>query len=99
MMLVHADMAGIKCSITDEQNEIFVSNKTFSLSGYPGQTISILPLTGEVCVNSQGLKYPLDDLVLKWGSSRGISNIMLGETASVSISGGYALIIKNKINS
>jgi thiamine pyrophosphokinase len=98
MMLVRADMAGIKCRIADEQCEMLVSNSTLNLSGFPGQTMSILPLTGEVCVNAQGLKYPLENLLLRWGSSRGISNIMLSEAASISISGGYALIIKNKIN-
>ena len=76
---------------------MFVSDKTFTLSGRIGQVISILPLTGEVCVNAQGLKYPLQNLVLKWGSSRGISNVMQSSSASISISGGYALIVKNNI--
>lgn len=98
MMLVRADRKGAACRITDEQCEMFVSDKTFILSGRPGQVISILPLTGEVCVNAQGLKYPLQNLVLNWGSSRGISNVMQKGAASISIAGGYALIVKNMIN-
>lgn len=97
MMLVRADTAGAACSIADENCELFVSSRRFILSGTPGQTISILPLTGEVRVNAQGLKYPLSDLHLKWGSSRGISNIMLGDKATIDISGGYALIVKNNL--
>lgn len=97
MMLVRADLKGAACRIIDEQCEMFVSDKTFTLSGRTGQVISILPLTGEVCVNAKGLKYPLQNLVLKWGSSRGISNVMQSSSASISISGGYALIVKNNI--
>jgi thiamine pyrophosphokinase len=99
MMLVRAEMSGVACRIIDEQCEMFVSNKSFMLSGHCGQVISILPLTGEVCVNAHGLKYPLDDLVLRWGSSRGISNVMQGIAASISITGGYALIVKNTLPS
>lgn len=94
MMLVRADSKGVKCRIADKENELFVSNSDFTLSGFPGQTISILPLTGEVCVHASGLKYPLDNLSLKWGASRGVSNVMLENTAHIHISGGYALIIK-----
>lgn len=94
MMLVRADSAGAKCTIVDNTCELFVSSNEFLLNGHAGQTISILPLTGEVCVNASGLKYPLNNLLLKWGSSRGVSNIMEHNTARINISGGYALIIK-----
>ncbi len=98
MMLVRAENAGAKCSITSKECELYVTDKEFLLFGEQGQTVSILPLTGEVCVNATGLKYPLDNLLLEWGSSRGISNIMLGGRAHISVSGGYALIIKNNLN-
>jgi thiamine pyrophosphokinase len=98
MMLVRADMAGAKCRILTEECELLVSDKDFRLFGEQGQTVSILPLTGEICVDATDLKYPLDNLLLKWGSSRGISNIMLGECAHISVSGGYALIVKNNLN-
>jgi thiamine pyrophosphokinase len=97
MMLVRAESRGAKCRIMDSSCEVYVSNDDILLSGYPGQTISILPLTGEVRVNASGLKYPLNDLLLKWGSSRGVSNVMLENDASISITGGYALIIKINI--
>jgi thiamine pyrophosphokinase len=94
MMLVRADSKEAKCRIVDSSCELFVSNNDITLSGKLGQTVSILPLTGEVSVTSFGLKYPLNSLLLKWGSSRGISNIIIGDNAHISISGGYALIVR-----
>ena len=94
-MLVRAESSGVKCRIIDEYNEIMVSNKDFRLTGEIGQTISILPLTGELCVSATNLKYPLNDLNLRFGSARGVSNIMEKTYADLKITGGYALIIKN----
>jgi thiamine pyrophosphokinase len=86
-------MAGIKCRIIDDNCELSVCRNKAYLGGHEGQTVSILPLTGEITVNSTGLMYPLDDLKLKWGCSRGVSNIILSADAEITVSGGYALII------
>lgn len=98
MMLVRADMSGVKARIIDKTSELYVSNNTIYIKGSPGETLSILPLTSEVTVNASGLQYPLDSLKLCWGSSRGVSNVMMSETAEIKISGGYALIIKYNVN-
>lgn len=94
MMLVRADKAGVNCRIIDMINELIVSNKDCRLVGSVGQTISILPLTDEVRVSATNLKYPLNNLTLEFGSSRGVSNVMLKTEADIYITGGYALIVK-----
>ena len=96
MMLVRAEKSGAKCKIIDDRYELIVSDKEVLLEGIPGQTISILPLTGEIDVVAYGLEYPLNNLSLKWGSSRGVSNLFLENNARIIISGGYALIVKVK---
>ena len=58
-----------------------------------GQTVSILPLEGGITVTAQGLAYPLEELKLTAGSSRGVSNIIESGSASLKISGGYALVM------
>lgn len=95
MMLIKADKCGARCRIVDKHNELAVSDNQYNLIGNIGQTISILPLTGEICVSAANLKYPLDNLTLKFGSSRGISNVMQKSECRVNISGGYALIVKS----
>lgn len=94
MMLVRAHRAGVPARIIDEYNELQVENKHLVLKGTPGQTVSILPLTGNLCVSATNLVYPLNELELNFGSSRGVSNVMANSKAEINIKGGYALIIK-----
>ena len=43
-----------------------------------------------------GLKYASDDLWLRYGSTRGISNLTVGESFSFSVEKGYVLVIINE---
>lgn len=93
-MLVRAHTAGVPARIIDEYNELQVENQHLVLQGTPGQTVSILPLTGNLHVSATNLVYPLNELELNFGSSRGVSNVMADSDATINIKGGYALIIK-----
>lgn len=93
-MLLRAYQRGVPCRIVDETNELTVATGEYVLRGHPGQTVSILPLTGGLTVTASGLEYPLEQLSLPFGSSRGISNRLTGSDARLSISGGIALIVK-----
>ena len=64
------------------------------ISGHPGDTVSLIPLGGDASgITTQGLKYPLNDAVLTFGSSRGVSNLMTGRSARVRLSHGQLLAI------
>ena len=47
-----------------------------------------------VGITTDGLEYPLNDETLYFGSSRGISNIMLADKCNITIKSGMALVIK-----
>ena len=93
-MLIKADRAGVRCLIIDELHEITAARGTYMLHGIPGQTVSILPMTGDITVTATNLYYPLDRLLLRHDASRGISNVLVSSPATLEIEGGYALIIK-----
>jgi len=64
------------------------------ISGHPGDTVSLIPLGGDASgITTKGLKYPLNDAVLTFGSSRGISNLMTGRSAHVRLLHGQLLAI------
>lgn len=92
-MLLRAQKGGAACRISDEINELAIASGEYSMEGFPGQTVSILPLTGDLTVTASGLEYPLEQLALPFGSSRGVSNRMKDKNAHLSISGGIALIV------
>lgn len=67
------------------------------LHGQPGQTVSLIPLGGDVRgITTTGLEYPLKNENLSIGSSRGMSNVMAGERAEIRIQSGLLLCIIGK---
>jgi thiamine pyrophosphokinase len=64
------------------------------LNGSPGDTVSLLPLLGDAHgVSTSGLEYPLDHETLLFAATRGVSNRLLGETASVQLAEGLLLVV------
>ncbi len=88
----------MKCKngvLIDDNNEIYLLRDEIEISGRKGQTVSIIPINGNVQgISTTGLEYPLCDETLYFASSRGISNVMLDEKCKISIKKGMALVIK-----
>ncbi len=64
------------------------------IQGAPGQMVSLIPLSGQVegiCL--EGLAYPLTEETLNLGSSRALSNVLLGETGWIRHKNGILLVI------
>lgn len=79
--------------ILDDNTEMFVCDTEVTLKANLGQTMSILPFSGDIIVSASGLKYPLKELALPFGTSRGVSNIIEESSVNIHVTGGYALII------
>jgi thiamine pyrophosphokinase len=66
--------------------------------GRSGDTVSLIPWTGPVeGVTTEGLQWPLYGETLYPDKSRGISNVMLADSASVSIQSGLLLIVHRRL--
>ncbi|MCS6846247.1 MAG: thiamine diphosphokinase [Anaerolineae bacterium] len=64
------------------------------LRGSAGDTVSLLPFGGDAHgIRTAGLEYPLHDESLFVGPARGVSNVMLGEAATVSLRQGMLLCV------
>ncbi len=86
---------GIKASIRNEHNEIYITDHEIEIKGTKGDIVSILPCFSNVKgVTLKGLEYPLNDFYLEYGSSIGISNVMKEETCKISLKEGYLFVIK-----
>lgn len=92
-------LAGIKVTLEDGTEEVFLIRDHAEIYGSAGDVVSLIPLQGEVKgVVTRELKYPLNHETLFCEKSRGISNVMLGDKAAVSVESGLLLCIHTRKN-
>lgn len=93
-LLTQPNLAQLDVRLMDGEQEVFLIRDQASLTGLPGQTVSLLPLMGTVSgVKTEQLSFPLNHETLYPDQTRGISNRMTGTTAAVSIDSGSLLCI------
>jgi thiamine pyrophosphokinase len=81
----------------DGVEEVFFCRDRAVLTGRPGDRVSLIPWGGVAGgVRTENLEWPLDGDYLAPEESLGISNLMLGDSASVSISFGLLLIVHHR---
>ena len=65
------------------------------LRGRPRETVSLIPAGGDATgVSTEGLRWELRGETLPLGTSRGVSNVLTGETATVDLTGGTLLAVQ-----
>lgn len=80
--------------VVDANAEMWVGSGNEEIEGHAGDVISLIPLDPTVTgITTTDLEYPLRGETLERGSTRGISNVMLGESASVRWSAGALLLV------
>ena len=90
------ELAGIPVSLVDGCQEIVLltGKNTAVFSGKPGDTLSLIPVDKNVAgVTLEGLEYPLSNAVLALGTSRGISNVLMADKATVSLARGTLICV------
>ena len=84
--------------LDDGVEETFLCRDRVEILGSGGDLISLIPWQGAVTeVQTAHLKWPLRQETLYPDKTRGISNEMTGDTASVSIGSGLLLIVHRRI--
>jgi thiamine pyrophosphokinase len=74
---------------------VYVVRGERAIEGEPGELVSLFALHGPAQdVRTEGLTYSLDGETLEPGSTRGVSNVLLGERASVSLGSGVVLAVR-----
>jgi thiamine pyrophosphokinase len=69
--------------------------ETLTLTAAPGSTVSLLPLSAQVTgITYHGLLYPLTNATLALGSTRGISNVVITQPATIQLAAGVALVVQ-----
>jgi thiamine pyrophosphokinase len=94
LLTAHAKLRQQKISFLAGKQRLYPVYHQVQVEGRPGDVVSLIPIGGDVTgVTTQGLEYPLNAETLHFGTTRGISNVLLGHTAEVTIQSGMLLCI------
>jgi thiamine pyrophosphokinase len=84
----------IHVTMREAEYEILFIRESREITGRPGDIVTLLALNGRAGgVATEGLKYGLASADLHAGSSLGVSNEMLGTSATVRVDSGVVMVI------
>lgn len=95
LLLAGERYAGIEVDALVGDAVVHVVRGSRTIPGAPGEVLTLLAVNGAAeGVSTHGLAYPLRDERLEPGSSRGVSNVFLGDNARVEVARGVLLAVR-----
>ena len=85
-----------RISLMDGNQEITLIGElqTLEILGEPGDTVSLIPIRGNAeGITTHGLEYLLSGDTLHFGAARGVSNVLIGNSATVHLEHGLLICI------
>jgi thiamine pyrophosphokinase len=93
-LLFARELASLDVRALDGPDELVPVRGSLSISGHPGDLVSLIAFSGRVSgISTEGLLYPLHDGTLRRGETRGVSNELTGAEASVEAARGKLLVV------
>jgi thiamine pyrophosphokinase len=93
-LLLPAALPQVRIWLVDGAQELtFIhSGEELTVAGKPGDTVSLIPLGGDAHgITTTNLEYPLTDDNLRFGSTRGVSNVLLTDQGTIVLEKGLLL--------
>lgn len=90
--------AETECAIYDAHNKIYLTDGNVSVKKCEqyGKYISFAPMTEQAVLSISGVKYPLENYVLKQGLSLCQSNEIIDETANINVKEGILIVYETR---
>ena len=99
-LLAHPALAGRSAGLLDGGSRVrlIAGPGRLELEGRPGDLVSLVPFGANATgVTTDGLRYPLGNETLTLGAGRGVSNIRVGDRATVRLEGGAILVVETPV--
>ena len=96
LLLAHPDFREAPIRIVDGPQSVTLlpRGRAYEIAGQEGDTVSLIPLGGDAKgVTTRGLRYPLKGGTLRFGATRGLSNLIVRSPASVTVEDGLLLCL------
>jgi thiamine pyrophosphokinase len=98
MLLTDPRLSPFDMRLDDGVEEIQLCRERVEVQGRAGDLVSLIPWQGVVFgIRTEGLRWPLHRETLYPDKTRGISNEMIGDAASVSMESGLLLIVHRRL--
>lgn len=93
-LLAHPEFAELRITYFHGEQRLFLIRGEAQIEAQVGARLSLIPLGGDATgVHTRGLAYALRGEKLLFGSSRGVSNVVVEEGAWVSVESGLLLCV------
>lgn len=96
LLLARADLAVHQVTIIEGRQTLRLirPGRQVTVCGRPGDIVSLIPVGGDATgVDTAGLEWPLVGESLRFGTARGVSNVLVEPCACVKIDGGLLLLV------
>ncbi len=98
LLLAAPRFSGLSLRILGDGQEIGVlhAGRTLEVTGVSGEILSLIPVGGDaVGITTKGLRFPLRGDTLRFSAPRGVSNEFTGGVATVSLTRGVLLVVRD----
>lgn len=87
-------------SIVEHDQKVYFVHDSITIQGKSADEVSLIPLQKKCTgISTSGLQYGLHDASLPIGSTRGISNVMTENSASISVLEGVLMVVHRQVRS
>ena len=96
LLLAHPDLISTPIRVLDGPQELSLvqGDHVKEIKARPGDMGSLIPLLGDAKgITTSGLEFPLDGETLRFGATRGVSNVMRKSTARIALEEGLLLVV------
>jgi thiamine pyrophosphokinase len=99
LLLTLPELQNVDVRVVDGRQEAFLIRDGARIEGQRGDTVSLIPLGSDATgITTQGLEWTLDGDELRFGATRGVSNVLTAEQASVRVRQGLLLCVVTHAN-
>jgi thiamine pyrophosphokinase len=99
LLLTLPELRGVDVRVVEGSQEAFLIRGEARIEGQPGDTVSLIPLRGDATdITTEGLEWALEDEALRFGETRGVSNVLTAEQASVRVRRGLLLCVVTHVS-
>lgn len=100
LLLARDEWKPLSIIVIDGPDKAFLlrAQDSISIDGNPGDIVSLIPLTERVeGVSTHGLRWQLENAVLRQGNTRSVSNELLSNSAQVKVNKGKMLLVHRDV--